>query len=232
LREWGSHKILFEVNIISLSISEVIGTNHWVQNKAAILALDSFKPQEPQSAHPDLPRKCTCYKAQVIFVPRDPAFIQNQNPVYCGLESLRCAINMERASVLYANATYSFVYVAHLYNAAKQLELLKGYWDGLGRAINVHIGTLFNGELPSTGLQMFRRFLIRMKFLGSSQLQHSLGTPEVKGRSLMQDSLNLSIYLNSQKSSGLVGSISTVRTRQKDFCAISLICVNCATKRD
>jgi hypothetical protein len=173
LREWGSHKILFEVNMISLFISEVIGTNNWVQNKATIVALDSYNPREPQSAHPDLPRKCICYKAQVIFMPRYPAFIQNQNPVYCGLESLRCAINVERASVLYDNATYSFACVAHLYNVAKQLGLLKGHLDGLERVMNVHVGTLFNGELPSTGLQMSRRFLIRMKFPATTFARNS-----------------------------------------------------------
>jgi hypothetical protein len=66
------------------------------------------------------------YKAPVIFMPRDLAFMQNHNPVYYGLKSLRCAINMERANILYANATYSFVCVAHLYNAAKQLLNVSG----------------------------------------------------------------------------------------------------------
>jgi hypothetical protein len=39
--------------------------------------------------------------------------------------------------------------------------------------MNVYIDTLSNGELPSTGLQMFRRFLIRMKFPATTFARNS-----------------------------------------------------------
>jgi hypothetical protein len=93
-----------------------------------------------QSKSATRPQECTTEQPRDIPMSSDPAFIYNHNPVFCGIESLRCAISIETASSAYANITSSFVCMSRLYNVTHQLGFLKGHWHSLERAMNAHIG--------------------------------------------------------------------------------------------
>ncbi|KAI9647766.1 hypothetical protein NHQ30_004154 [Ciborinia camelliae] len=100
-------------------------------------------------------------KRETIWPSEDRAFYYNNNPIYCGLEWFRIAINMEKEGIILCNTVTSFFAVAHLYNALRQDGFIQGKWAALDNAIALHLGQLFNGILPTSGKQIISRFLMK-----------------------------------------------------------------------
>lgn len=79
----------------------------------------------------------------------DPAFAYNHNPLYCGTLAFNVAVDMEIAGLALANHQLTIFAIAHLCNACQQTKNLKGKWPEMDRIIEVHIGQLFSGQLPT-----------------------------------------------------------------------------------
>jgi hypothetical protein len=94
----------------------------------------------------------------------DPAFLHNHNPVYCGMEKLNILISMEKVGVNISNELCSLAPMAHLYNALRQMKLLKESWPAIKQAIELNMSLLFNGALPTTPHQIHSQYLLCMKW--------------------------------------------------------------------
>ena len=92
----------------------------------------------------------------------DPAFIFNCNPLYCGSLAFNIAIDMEIAGIKLANHHLTIFAVAHLYNALQQTEVVQGKWPELDKIIELHIGQLFAGKLPTKPSECHTRLSVRM----------------------------------------------------------------------
>jgi hypothetical protein len=95
-----------------------------------------------------------------VLPSEDYTFFYDHHPIYCGIESLRIALDFEKAGFQVANAFSSFASVAHIYNAAKQMHLLEGEWKSLNSAIKNNISKLFHGDLPTTPKHIFSRYFL------------------------------------------------------------------------
>ena len=92
----------------------------------------------------------------------DPAFIFNCNPLYCGSLAFNIAIDMEIAGIKLANHHLTIFAVAHLYNALQQTKVVQGKWPELDQIIELHIGQLFAGKLPTKPSECHTRLSVRM----------------------------------------------------------------------
>lgn len=100
--------------------------------------------------------------------PLELPFEKSHNPTHCGLDLLELDLKMERVRLGYTNLHWSTFLMAHLYNAAKHTGALRSEvpWPEMDRVINVHISTIFAGEIPKNPDKFFR--LLHLK-LGYSQ---------------------------------------------------------------
>ena len=80
--------------------------------------------------------------------------------MYCTWLLVRQQTDRKKAGFQVGNAFSSFALVAHLYNAAKQMHLLKGEWKPLDSAIKNNISKLFHGDLPTTPKHIFSRYCL------------------------------------------------------------------------
>lgn len=94
----------------------------------------------------------------------DPAFLHNHNPVYCGMETLNILVSMENVGVDLSNVFCSLAPMAHLYNALQQWKLLKEPWPAMDLAIELNLGLLFNGALPTTAHRILSQYLLCLKW--------------------------------------------------------------------
>ena len=101
-------------------------------------------------------------KLSLIEPAEDPAFIFNRNPLYCGTLVFNIAIDMEIAGIKLANHHLTIFAVAHLYNALQQTKVVQGKWPEMEKIIELHIGQLFAGKLPTKPSECHTRLSVRM----------------------------------------------------------------------
>ena len=108
--------------------------------------------------------KANAEKMDISFIKpaEDPAFIYNSNPLYCGSLAFNIAIGMEIAGIRLANHHLTIFAVAHLYNALQQADVVRGKWPELDKIIQLHIGQLFAGKLPTKLSECHTRLSVRM----------------------------------------------------------------------
>ena len=69
---------------------------------------------------------------------------------------------MEKAGINLANHHLSIFAMAHLYNICRQTKTIQGEWPELDRIIQLHIGQLFAGQLPTRPSECHTRLSMRM----------------------------------------------------------------------
>ncbi|KAE8449379.1 hypothetical protein EG329_008280 [Mollisiaceae sp. DMI_Dod_QoI] len=80
----------------------------------------------------------------------DPLFFFRSMPLYCGLEALRTTAELHNLGTNLANDFFSFVVIAHLYNALQLSGYLQSQWPLMDQAIQANLSCVFNGSLPDT----------------------------------------------------------------------------------
>lgn len=83
------------------------------------------------------------------------------NPLFCGTVLLNFTLAVENAGVLVANHHLSVVFMAQLYNALQQKQLLNGEWQDIEDVIRSHLDSIFFGSRPTTAKQIHMRFALR-----------------------------------------------------------------------
>ncbi|KUJ18633.1 uncharacterized protein LY89DRAFT_774505 [Mollisia scopiformis] len=109
---------------------------------------------------PSTPRPVWWNQTQIPSDPT-PDSIYTCLPMYCSLEELKLKVDMNKLGIGVANTHASILTIAHVYNAFKQNGLVDQAWPLLDRVIEAHISELFNGSLPTSNEQIFRRWQLR-----------------------------------------------------------------------
>ena len=92
----------------------------------------------------------------------DPNFLYANNPLYGGTLMFNLALDMEKAGIAFANHHLTIFAMAHLYNVLQKTNLIQGKWPELDGLIQLHIGQLFAGQLPTKPSECHSRLSIRM----------------------------------------------------------------------
>ena len=93
---------------------------------------------------------------------KDPNFLYANNPLYGGTLMFNLALDMEQAGITFANHHLTIFAMAHLYNVLQQTKVIQGKWPELDKIIQLHIGQLFAGQLPTRPSECHTRLSIRM----------------------------------------------------------------------
>ncbi|KAG8531882.1 uncharacterized protein KY384_003518 [Bacidia gigantensis] len=89
-------------------------------------------------------------------------FLLKHNPLACGTVMFNASLEMEHVGIIIANQHQSIFAISHLYNAVRQTGHLEASWKELDHVIELQIKQLFQGQLPTTPQDMFRRWVIRL----------------------------------------------------------------------
>lgn len=93
---------------------------------------------------------------------KEPDFLYAHNPLYGGTLMFNLVFDMEMAGITFANHHLTIFAMAHLYNILQQTKVIQGKWPDLDRIIQLHIGQLFAGQLPTKPSECHTRLSIRM----------------------------------------------------------------------
>ena len=181
--------------------------NFWIKeaplpSAKAMFAADQEPRSEPQDLH-KLPQEvqdhlrargihnddvlpeheANAEKLNLSFITpaEDPAFIYKSNPLYCGSLAFNIAIDMEIAGIKLANHHLTIFAVAHLYNALQQTNVVRGKWPELDKIIQLHIGQLFAGKLPTKPSECHTRLSVRMGASASDFARNRRATTRPQG---------------------------------------------------
>lgn len=98
---------------------------------------------------------------KMIRYNEDPNFLVKANMLYSGSLLLDVALMVEDAGVSLANHHLSIFGTAHLYNALMQLGICETHWPEMDRIIDLHQGSIFADDIPTSGRDMVARFAYR-----------------------------------------------------------------------
>ena len=118
-------------------------------------------------------------RCRYIHASEDPTFYFKHNPVYCGMESLKLALSMEKAGIQLANHFGSFVSTSYLYVALDDMGLVKERWTELEEAYTMNIAKIFKGALPVGFSDIMKRFMLTMGFPAQHFAKNSRKTQTV-----------------------------------------------------
>ena len=93
---------------------------------------------------------------------KDSNFLYANNPLYGGTLKFNLAFDMEKAGITLANHHLMIFAMAYLYNISRQRKIYQGEWPEQDRIIELHIGQLFSGQLPTRPSECHTRLSIRM----------------------------------------------------------------------
>jgi len=93
---------------------------------------------------------------------KEPTFLYTHNPLYCGTLTFNIAIDIELAGLALANHQLTIFAIAHLYNACQQTKIIESKWPEMERLIQMHIGQLFAGQLPTKLSECHTRLSVRL----------------------------------------------------------------------
>lgn len=135
---WGTEEVAEMAISCATMIKKVFVENFHVKWK--IRVVDAGGIQRARNAWGTTPD-------DQIWPFEDTLFFQNHNPVYCGMERLRLTSEMEKLGIEQTNKVFSFIAIAHIYDASKKAGQLQGQWASLENAIEVFKDDLFGSEL-------------------------------------------------------------------------------------
>lgn len=118
---------------------------------------------------------------------KDPKFLYAKNPLYGGTLMFNLALNMEKAGIAFANHHLTIFAMAHLYNVLQQMKLIECKWPELDRIIQLHIGQLFTGQLPTRPSECHTRLSIRIGTTASAFARNqraSRGSSRLTGKGM------------------------------------------------
>lgn len=93
---------------------------------------------------------------------KDPNFLYANNPLYSGTLMFSLALDVEKAGITFANHHLTIFAMSHLYNVLQQTKAIQGKWTELDKIIQLHVGQLFAGQLPTRPSECHTRLSIRM----------------------------------------------------------------------
>lgn len=93
---------------------------------------------------------------------KDSNFLYANDPLYGGTLEFNLAFVMEKAGITLADHHLTIFAMAQLYNICRQTKINQGEWPELDRIIELHIGQLFSGQLPTRPSECHTRLSIRM----------------------------------------------------------------------
>jgi hypothetical protein len=84
-----------------------------------------------------------------IDEPPTPFALLRRHPVFCGLLQFKLYTLLKDAGIALATAWGSIIYVAHLYNACRQGDYLRGEWPDMELFMDIHTReAIFAGRVP------------------------------------------------------------------------------------
>jgi hypothetical protein len=103
-------------------------------------------------------------RTMIDFIRPAPAdnFAYVHNPLHSGSVILKLLLDYQKAGLALANWHLSIFVVAHLYNAMRQLNLLKEQWGVMDRIIRLHKKELFADVIPTKTVDITDRMAFRM----------------------------------------------------------------------
>jgi hypothetical protein len=103
-------------------------------------------------------------RTMIDFIRPTPAddFAYVHNPLHSGSVILKLLLDYQKVGLVLANWHLSIFVVAHLYNAMRQLNLLKEQWGVMDRIIMLHKKELFADAIPTKTVDIADRMAFRM----------------------------------------------------------------------
>ncbi|KAI4131242.1 MAG: hypothetical protein LQ338_001336 [Usnochroma carphineum] len=120
-------------------------------------ALPDDEPVDPK--HEENARKLNI---KWIQPSKDLLYLFTTNPVYCGLVSFAMLTDYETAGISLCNWHKSIWPTAHLYNALQQTSTISKSWPEMEELIDLHMDTLFAGQIPLSAHEFFVRFALAL----------------------------------------------------------------------
>ncbi|KAI4174144.1 MAG: hypothetical protein LQ343_002479 [Gyalolechia ehrenbergii] len=99
---------------------------------------------------------------KMIRPSEDLNYLFTSNPIYCGLVSFGMLTDYEAAGVSLCNWHKSIWPTAHLYNALQRTSTTSKPWQEMDKLINLHMDTLFAGQVPLSAHEFFVRFALAL----------------------------------------------------------------------
>ncbi|KAF8853455.1 hypothetical protein BDZ45DRAFT_761769 [Acephala macrosclerotiorum] len=158
--DWGSEIAADQALTTRLYIKKAIETNPAGSIKSCFMK---------QPGHMwDVPCDCCGGKSAAqrkpgrIWPSKDLLFYYNHNPLYCGMESLKLSIAMERTGVLLCQGGAGIAVIAHLYKMIQQKRKDIGgpHWVALEAVIRSYEGQMFLVNYPTSPDEMVKRLLL------------------------------------------------------------------------
>ncbi|MCJ1353173.1 MAG: hypothetical protein MMC33_003158 [Icmadophila ericetorum] len=91
---------------------------------------------------------------------KDMNFLFTSNPIYCGLVAFNLLTDYETAGIALCNWHSTIWYMAHLYNALRQMSVVRQTWPEMEGFFELHKHDLFAEKLPLTPNEFFARFAL------------------------------------------------------------------------
>lgn len=120
-------------------------------------ALPDDKPVDPEDE--ETARKLNI---KMIRPSEDLHYLFATNPIYCGVVSFSLLTDFEAAGISLCNWHKSIWPTAHLYNALQQTSNTSKLWPEMEELIDLHMGTLFAGQIPLSAYEFFVRFALAL----------------------------------------------------------------------
>ncbi|KAL8843498.1 MAG: hypothetical protein Q9170_000002 [Blastenia crenularia] len=120
-------------------------------------ALSDDKPMDPK--YEETARRLNIKPIQPS---EDPNYLFTTNPIWCGLMSFSMLTDYEAAGISLCNWHKSIWPTAHLYNALQQTAMISQSWPEMDELVDLHMGTLFAGQIPLSANEFSIRFALAL----------------------------------------------------------------------
>ncbi|KAH9207683.1 hypothetical protein DL95DRAFT_415434 [Leptodontidium sp. 2 PMI_412] len=147
---WATTDTANAARDLSGRIMNVISTNGIFQTKHVAMLSYLILPSQLPVEDRDF----------VVVPSEDPAFYLANQPIYCGLETLKVLVDRSALGIDLANNSSALAPMAHLYNALLLKHIVKERWIEMDGFIARNMSVLFKGSLPQTNAQIYTRFLL------------------------------------------------------------------------
>ncbi|KAJ3089487.1 hypothetical protein HK102_006278 [Quaeritorhiza haematococci] len=107
--------------------------------------------------------KRSVYARTLPGVPIEPFFLLKRHPLLCGLLQFRLQLDSQELGIVLAGAFGSILYTCHLYERARQENLLKEDWTDMEMVKKIHgKEAIFCGRVPTTAEEAFKSYTLMM----------------------------------------------------------------------
>lgn len=180
------------------------------------VSLDGNSPPPPEV-------KAAIAKVMTGFIRPAPAddFSATHNPLFCGGQMLKLLLVYSEAGLALENHHRSIFVTAHLYNAARQLNMLDEPWPVMDRVIELHKKAIFADAIPTKTVDIAGRLEYRLQLWRRSGQMREDGKSSLKEPVSVQ-TLRLMLEENPSASSKALWQIERKAEQQEDS-AMSLV---------